>query len=331
MVLIVWTDIDPLTAAKRLLTHAGFILIPLSLLFSKYYPDVGRNFNKSFDTIYCGVAGTKNLLGIDCMIFGLTSLWCLLKIYGERKSTARTRRLIAHSVILAFVAVLFVMAYSATALACLVLASAVMVAVFQRKRNMRAARVHFAVAIALGCALLPLFILPSLVKNVGKDTTFSGRTKIWHILPRFVENPWLGAGYETFLSGPRMVQLKALIDKTFQEAHNGYMEVWLNLGWIGVLLFAFVVVSGYRKAVAAYGRDPTIGSLRIAFFVAVLIEGLTEAPFRMMTPTWFLLLWAITGNSMAPSLNSRRERQKRSLPAKAWFGTPATKKAVYTN
>jgi len=98
-----------------------------------------------------------------------------------------------------------------------------------------------------------------------------------------------------------------------------------------VLLFAFVVVSGYRKAVAAYGRDPTIGSLRIAFFVAVLIEGLTEAPFRMMTPTWFLLLWAMIDNSMARNLNPRRERQKRSLPVKAWFGTPAMKKAVYAN
>jgi len=331
MALIVLTDMDPVTAIKRLLTRAGFILIPLSILFSKYYPALGRELNKSWEVVYCGVADTKNWLGVDCMIFGLTSLWCLLDARSERKGPGRTRRLVAHIAFLAMIAVLVKMAYSATASASLVLASAVMVAIFQRKRNMRTARVHLAVAIALGCALLPLFVLPSLVKDVGKDTTFSGRTKIWHILPRFVENPWLGAGYETFLSGPRMVQLKALIDKTFQEAHDGYLEVWLNLGWIGVLLFAFVVVSGYRKAVAAYGRDPTIGSLRIAFFVAVLIEGLTEAPFRMMTPTWFLLLWAMIDNSMARNLNPRRERQKRSLPVKAWFGTPATKKAVYAN
>lgn len=331
MALIVLTDVDPVTAIRRLLTRAGFILIPLSVLFSKYYPSLGREFDKSWETVYCGVANSKNWLGIDCMIFGLTSLWCLLEAWGERKGPGRTRRLIAHITMLGFIAVLLKMAYSATASASLVLASTVLVAIFQRKPQIRAARVHLAVATALGCALLPLFVVPSLVKDLGKDTTFSGRTVIWHILPRFVENPWLGAGYETFLSGPRMVQLKAIIDKTFQEAHNGYLEVWLNLGWIGVSLFAFVVVSGYRRAVAAYGRDPAIGSLRMAFFVAVLIEGLTEAPFRMMTPTWFLLLWAITDHSMARSLNPGRERQKRSVPAKAWFGRSTTKEIVYAN
>lgn len=331
MALIVLTDMDPVTAIKRILTGAGFILIPLSLLFSKYYPALGRQFDKSWETIYCGVANTKNWLGVDCMIFGLTSLWCLLEAWGERKSPSRTRRLIAHIAILGMIAVLLKMGYSATASASLVLASGVLVAVFRRKRNMRTAKVHLAVAVALGCALLPLFVLPSLVKDVGKDTTFSGRTVIWHILPRFVDNPWLGAGYETFLSGPRMVQLKAIIDKTFQEAHNGYLEVWLNLGWIGVLLFAFVVVSGYRTAVAAYGRDPVIGSLRMAFFVAVLIEGLTEAPFRMMTPTWFILLWAITDPSIVRSLNPRLDRQKSSMRTKAWFGQPAPKQAVWAN
>jgi O-antigen ligase len=105
------------------------------------------------------------------------------------------------------------------------------------------------------------------------------------------------------------VELKAIIDKTFQEAHNGYLEVWLNLGWIGVSLFALLVITGYRNAVASFQRDPTIGSLRLAFFVAVLMEGLTEAPFRMMSPTWFLLLWAMTDNSMAVRLSARRERQ----------------------
>ena len=79
----------------------------------------------------------------------------------------------------------------------------------------------------------------------------------------------------------------------FQEAHNGYLEVYLNLGWIGVSLFACLLIDGYRKIVAGMRWDPTTGGLRLAFFVTVLIEGLTEAPFRMMTVTWFAMLWAI--------------------------------------
>ncbi len=323
MVLIVWTDHDPVMAIRRILTRAGFILIPLSLLFCKYYPDLGRGFDKDWNTVYNGVADTKNKLGIICMIFGLTSLWCFLGTYRERKSPARTRRLLAHSILMGFVIVQFGMAHSATASVCLVLSAAVM-AVICRSSGTKAARVHVAVVAALCCALVPLFIAPSLVTDVGRDTTFSGRTVIWHILPRFVGNPWLGAGYETFLSGPRLVQLKAIIDKTFQEAHNGYLEVWLNLGWIGVSLFALVVITGYRNAVAAFQRDPAIGSLRLAFFVAVLIEGLTEAPFRMLTPTWFLLLWAMIDNSMAVRLSPRGEWQGRSPGVRGWSGRSAT-------
>jgi hypothetical protein len=125
------------------------------------------------------------------------------------------------------------------------------------------------------------------------------------------------------------VQLKAIIDKTFQEAHNGYLEVWLNLGWIGSSLFALLVVTGYRKIVVAFGRDPALGSLRLAFFVAVLIEGLTEAPFRMLSPTWFLLLWAMIDNSMAVRLSPRRELHRRSLGARGWSGQSTTQEGEY--
>jgi O-antigen ligase len=199
-----------------------------------------------------------------------------------------------------------------------------------RPPSAKTARVHFAVLAALCCAVVPLFVAPNLVKDVGRDPTFSGRTAIWHILPSFVRNPWLGAGYESFLSGPRLVQLKAIIDKTFQEAHNGYLEVWLNLGWIGVLLFAVLVIAGYRNAVAAFRQDTAIGSLRLAFLVAVLIEGLSEAPFRMTTPTWFLLLWAMIDNSTVVRLSLQREQQGRSPDASAWFEQSATQKSEKT-
>jgi exopolysaccharide production protein ExoQ len=329
MVLIVWTDHDPVMAIRRLLTRAGFILIPVSLLFCKYYPNLGRGFDKDWNTVYNGVGDTKNKLGIICLIFGLASLWCFLGAYRERKSPARTRRLLAHSILLGFVIVLLGMAHSATASVCLVLSGAVM-GVIRHSPRTKAASVHLAVAAALCCALVPLFIAPSLVESMGRDTTFSGRTEIWHILPSFVRNPWLGAGYESFLSGPRLVQLKAIIDKTFQEAHNGYLEVWLNLGWIGVSVFALVVITGYRNAVAAFRRDPAIGSLGLAFFVAILIEGLTEAPFRMMTPTWFLLLWAMIDNSRAVRLSPRRQRQGRSPGVRGWSGRSATQEGETT-
>ena len=43
MVLVVLTDPDPKLAFKRLLTRAGFLLVPLSVLLIKYYPELGKD------------------------------------------------------------------------------------------------------------------------------------------------------------------------------------------------------------------------------------------------------------------------------------------------
>ena len=66
------------------------------------------------------------------------------------------------------------------------------------------------------------------------------------------------------------------------EAHNGYIEVYLNLGLVGVSLIGLLLLTGYRKIIAAFRRDPEQGALLLGFFLAVLFESLTEAAFRIM-------------------------------------------------
>jgi exopolysaccharide production protein ExoQ len=319
MVLIVLTDSDPVMAVKRLLTRAGFVLIPLSLLLCKYYPALGRRPTRSNFIQYVGVTDQKNQLGMICLIFGLGSLWYFLKAYRDGKRLTRTRQLVAHGAMLGIVAWLLQMSNSMTALACFVLAGAVM-ALASRRSPAKPVRVHLLAAAAVCSAFFALFVARSLVEVLGRDQTLTGRTEIWHVLPGLVRNPWVGAGYETFLVGPRLMELRLIFEDTFQEAHNGYLEVYLNLGWVGVSLFALLVITGYQKVVAAFRREPAVGSLRLAFFVAIVIYAMTEAPFRMLSPTWFFLLWAIIGAQDAVRLHPRCRseaslRHVRSQPA----------------
>ena len=108
MVLIVLTDSNRLSAVRRVLTRTGFLLVPLSVLFIKYYPDLGRSTIRGLGR-RCprGVTMGKNLLGMACLIFGLGSLWCFLAAYQTEKGGERRRHLIAHGVILAMVIWLF--------------------------------------------------------------------------------------------------------------------------------------------------------------------------------------------------------------------------------
>lgn len=311
IILVVVTDDAPVFAIRRIITRAGFLLIPLSVLVGIYYPVWGRRYTKGGAPEFTGISVQKNQLGQTCLILGLGLLWCLLQAYRDRTSAVRGRRLLAFGTTIGIVAWLLHKCLSLTSTVCLVLGAGVMILTSRPSKRPKPLRVHLLVATALCIALVPLFVAPTLVESVGRDTTFSGRTEIWHLLPTLLKNHWLGAGYETFLVGPRLQEMVRIFGYDFQEAHNGYLEVYLNLGWIGVSLFAFLVIDGYRRIVAGMRWDPTTGGLRLAFFVTVLIEGLTEAPFRMMACTWFALLWAIMSASKE-ALSLNRARRSRS-------------------
>jgi len=64
-----------------------------------------------------------------------------------------------------------------------------------------------------------------------------------------------------------------------------------------LLLLGWLIVSGYRNAIAALRRDASDGRLRMAFLTASLIFSLTEAGFKMLSPIWFAFLLAIVGNT----------------------------------
>jgi len=77
------------------------------------------------------------------------------------------------------------------------------------------------------------------------------------------------------------------------EAHNGYLEVYLNLGWVGIVLLGIVIVTGYRTVFRFLRQDPEIGRLKLVYFVVGLAYSFTEAGFRNLTPIWIAFLLAV--------------------------------------
>ena len=94
------------------------------------------------------------------------------------------------------------------------------------------------------------------------------------------------------------------------EAHNGYIDVYLNLGWIGVCLLALVLISGYRRAVKVFRRDPELGGLFLAYIAAAVVYSITEVGFRMLNPCWIFLLLAIVSASGVTAGFAAGEKRK---------------------
>jgi O-antigen ligase len=155
------------------------------------------------------------------------------------------------------------------------------------------------VSAAVGLPLFALFIntMGTLVHSLGRNSTLTGRTSIWKAVLSMHTNPVIGTGFESFWLGNRLEAVWNMSVKGIQEAHNGYIELYLNLGYVGLFLLGWLIVSGYRNGVTALRREPNDGMLRLAYLTAILIFSMTEAGFRMLTPTWFAFLLAIAGNS----------------------------------
>ncbi len=297
MVLVVLTDPKPLPAIKQLFARVAIVLLPLSVILIFFFPSIGTFYDSSNGmTYYSGVATQKNTLGQTCMVYGLGSLWCFLEAYEQRWGRYRARNLMLYGGLLITAIWLIVKANSMTSLSCLGLAGVVMVLSTRRWVTARGRGLHVLVGGCLAVAVFAVFLdsAGSLLHSIGRNATLTGRTGVWKAVLAVHTNPLVGTGFESFWLGSRLKYVWDHSDYGILQAHNGYLEIYINLGLIGVLLLGLLIVNGYRRTFTVFLCDPETGRLGVAFVAASFIFSLTEAGFRILNPIWFVFLLSIT-------------------------------------
>jgi exopolysaccharide production protein ExoQ len=300
MVLIVVTDAEPRAALKRLFSRTGFILMPASILLIRYFNNLGRTYDAfSGEPANIGVAIGKNILGVTTLVLSLGAVWRVLALLQDSQQPNRGRHLLAQSTLLAFGVALLVMANSATSVACFALGTGLMLAIWLFVRGPRPGLVH---ALVLGALVTGGLVMlfgggANVVHALGRQTNLTGRLAIWDAVVPMAPNPMFGAGFESFWIGPRVQTLwRAFPVLHPNEAHNGYIEVYLNLGWVGIALIALVLINGHRRATAVFQRESALGALLVTYIVVAAIYSITEAGFRMLDVIWIFLLLAVAAS-----------------------------------
>ncbi len=139
-----------------------------------------------------------------------------------------------------------------------------------------------------------------LAPMLGRDPTLTGRTAIWHeVWLAILRHPVFGYGFSAFWRGAQGASWSVVVALRFVlfHAHDGFLEIWLELGACGLLLFALtfcraayllwpeVRAGRYREAawplsvlflVAAYDFDEntllTFNGLFFVLYAAVLVR-----------------------------------------------------------
>jgi exopolysaccharide production protein ExoQ len=292
MALIVLTEVSPGEAMERIFRRSAYILIPLSLTMIRYFNEIGIQYDAwTGERMWVGVTTQKNSLARFCLISSFFLMWAIIRAWPKRKTRGVKKRIRADFVILLISVYLLKgpgSTYSATSIATLVLGVSMYIFLLSvRKLGLSAGSTLAGIAIA--CAIFSGVAIPiiggsgasGLLALLGRDATFTGRTEVWQaILPVALLHPILGVGFGSFwINPPFTYSLSIMVN----EAHNGYLDVFVELGFVGFSLFLVFLLCFYRDARKAMAYDFHWASFSLCMLLIILIHNITESSFLRPT------------------------------------------------
>jgi exopolysaccharide production protein ExoQ len=291
--LVTLSDSRPLAAINTVIRRVCYILIPLSVVLIKYYSGIGVGYDTwSGAPMYVGATSGKNGLGALCVMSGIFFFWDIVRRWSRRQERSTRRTILVDMAFLGLTFWLLNLSQSATSKMCLLIGFVVIVVMHSRLSNTRPLWLKMAIPTSVGIYFLleySIGITDLVLATLGRNRTLTGRTDVWAAVLQMNPNSVLGAGYETFWLGDRLEALWTLFWWHPNQAHNGYIEVYLNLGLFGLLLLGFFLLRSYHT-IWRSTNTVDFASFSLAIWTIMLVYNVTEAAvFKGRFWVWLLM------------------------------------------
>jgi exopolysaccharide production protein ExoQ len=293
--LIFLTEDRPAEAIRTAFVRVSYILYPLSVIFIKYFPQIGRQVSRAGENMFTGVSIQKNSLGETVFVFSLMILWDLMEIWKSLERPGKRIQIYIRGGMLLMGSWLLITCDSQTSILCLLLGIAVfaasrrLVKMRQGKQILIATFVFVAIAITMDKTL---GLSEALLKAMGRDPSLTGRTEIWRLVLEQNTDPLIGYGFYTFWDSKKGL---SVIDQFMQinSAHNGFLEMYLDGGLIGAtLVVVFLLAAGGRAIARLFNHHP-LGTMGLIYWVLILLYNFSESSFFRPDLLWFTFLLVI--------------------------------------
>jgi O-antigen ligase len=222
----------------------------LSVVLTFAAPGLTRGMNGD----WAGIYAHKNVLG-GLMSLQLLCAACLFLQGWHRLLTAS-----AFFLALALLAA----AHSATALVAGAVGLAPLVAIFAWRQGKHLTGFCLGIAIAMvgvGITVAALHgadLSASLLSDLGKDTTLTGRTVLWQFgIDQFWREPFVGIGYKAYWESP-LTTAAYLHFTTKQKVwffHNNFIDVAVAFGVVGLVVFVIALLDTARRVIGHFARS----------------------------------------------------------------------------
>lgn len=225
-----------LEGVMDLLRWTSGISIILCFVFSIFLPVYGVHHDGVFDGVWRGIYLHKNTLGLNMAIF--TPLWMITLLDNIKNKNKG----ILSFIFLILALTLLIKSQSKTSLCVfIIILSSIPICLVIRKNLSLALGIFFSFITFVGIFVYNgTSIINELIISMGKDITLSGRTNIWMLVIEAIKvKPLFGYGYGAFWqvdTGPSEF-ITNLLDMPLDQAHNGYLNITLELGVVGLVIF----------------------------------------------------------------------------------------------
>jgi O-antigen ligase len=161
------------------------------------------------------------------------------------------------------------------------------------------------IAILIVSSSLSLWITSNaatLLGLLGKDPTLTGRTDMWPYMVDMIEKqPWLGYGYSGFWQGwdsPSAYVWRAAMWMP-PNAHNGLLDLWLDLGLLGVCVFLLGFGTTILKSLAWLRiTKSSEGLWPLLFLTYMFLANLSESSLMIRNDIFWVLYVAVAFSSL---------------------------------
>jgi O-antigen ligase len=312
MAAVLMTEPEPFESVRSIFRRTAYLLIPLSVMFVKYFPQMGVLYTRLGATMWIGVALMKNGLGHLCFVFSFFLIWDAITTW-RKKGQMKFSRALFDIIILMMCLWLFRGpggAYSSASIGCLVLGMAMLIGlrVPVNKRNLGGIGVLIILAVALFLVFEYSFgIIKLIVTGLGKDMTFTDRVPLWNTLVDIgLRKPFLGYGYGGFWFGERLD-----IIEDFSIGHNGYLEIFVEGGLVAIILLIVLLISVLRTIQRSGLSDYEQAVFRLCFLAMILLANVTESSFAREQELLTFVFYIIALNIVTPRKMFQRYHQIR--------------------
>lgn len=284
MMFVIISEPQPWKALESLLRRTVYILIPFSYILIHYFPEYGRIYvHHSGDLMWVGASIHKNTLTQLCVAAIFFLVWSFIRrLHGYLSSVASLQTFLEIFIIILALMIMggpnHSLTYSATATGAGIIGLTFMAALlwYQKRGALPATTtLTFLILFLIGYGTItPMLGKLSLIdvsSVMGREEHLTGRSDVWKALvPVAMSRPILGHGFEGFWT----TSAREAFD--ISGAHNGFLDILLNLGFVGLGLYTLYVISIAREAHRVMERHFDWGVFLICSLVIALLSNITE-------------------------------------------------------